>query len=362
MLGYSGYVNISDGNKSVKISDPAEITIKTKAGQITKVYTNIVDFKTPYSNYHGQFVPCIFGHKVMQGRKVVEEQRYGKAGKGFFKDKDTFIPYTDNTWTSPNGEIRQRTTLYGHSGICRTLYKRGSLKGQRFIYSNGFTAYQFSRKDQNCVVKYPNGKVALEFTTDKPIIKTLEQFDDVRKGLPYFTTMNMRKVDNFNFNEYDRRGRLKNKYEVKNRQQNGVCIKDYQEYFYLNGLQVPKKLYEMKPEQIDPRVILRLDNAQVRSMFLKKVGLDRIVKSCKGKLIHKDGEMELYDFPIWHDKRETSDIDKYLRILKVVCPSTHQNYFLRIPAHERYNTCENARQGTFNKFEDKEHIKFALET
>lgn len=147
-------------------------------------------------------------------------------------------------------------------------------------------------------------------------------------------------------------------------QKSGEWISGYRKYFMLNGLVVPKKLFEAKPEDLDPNTVLRQPNAQVRAMLLKKIGIARVVKECKGTLVDKDPVTgnELYDFKTGTPKT-AEDIERFERILKVVCPSTRNEYFLRIPYDEHFNTTEKARQGTFNGFDpDAKPIAFAIET
>jgi hypothetical protein len=362
MLGYKGYINLSDGQHSVKVNDPSEITIRAKNGRITRIYIDEVDFKKSNS-YHGRYVACIVGHKTTRKRKVIEENRYGILGGGFFKDKDIYIPYANKTWTGVHGEIIKRLEIFGQGGICKTRFSRGSFLGQRFIYSNGFTAYSFTKKDRGYKICYPNGKLAYEYHSDTEIgaVVKEDKWHRIRQGNPYFIKNGR---EDHSFTLYDRRGRIKEQGEYKDRQQTGKWIVNYRDQFWLSGLLVDKKLYETKPEQINPRVILRHHNAQFRAMMLKKVGLERVVKECGGKLIDRDekNDYALYDFDLKADKDE-DQIDRVLRVLMLTCPSTKMKYYLRIPANPRFDTCYKARQGTFNGFDpDAKPVDFALET
>ena len=79
--------------------------------------------------------------------------------------------------------------------------------------------------------------------------------------------------------------------------------------------------------------------------LMEKIGPDRIAEV--GTIIHKDGDMRLYDIPGYD-----------VRILRVKCTTTKVFYFLRVPKDAK--RCEPARQWTFHVGQDfSEPIKFA---
>ena len=61
----------------------------------------------------------------------------------------------------------------------------------------------------------------------------------------------------------------------------------------LNGVQVPQWLAETREEDIDPRKLLKIDNAQVRAEFVRKVGIERVCYSLKAKCVDKRDGYEL---------------------------------------------------------------------
>jgi hypothetical protein len=68
----------------------------------------------------------------------------------------------------------------------------------------------------------------------------------------------------------------------------------------LNGVRVPQWLAETKAEEIDPRKLLKLDNAQVRAEFVRKVGIERICYKLKAKTVDSrtitiSGKQHKYD-------------------------------------------------------------------
>lgn len=377
MLGYHGFVRLTDGQHSEEIQKPSKIVIHAEGGTKTEIYVDDVDFgKKRSSNYHGRFVTCIVGHKTTHKRRLLEEQRYGVKGGGYFRNPQLFIPYADKTWTGKHGTIKRRTELHGNKGICYTRFCRGAFREQYFNYFNGQRAYRFTYKDAEIQVRYPTGEKWIVVLSKTPICPKVSghfnaPYGHLGEGNSLFDSKDNRFTGDLTYIEYDRKGRIKTLEKYENRQRTGEYIKNYVQYFYINGLEVPKKLYYAKPEQLKAKKIMRLANAQARVVFLKKIGLERVVKECEGVLVDKDKRTgnELWDFKTGakHNGREeawnSNEIDTIERILKVICPSTHQAYYLRIPYDENFNTCEKARQGTFNGFEvNGEKIEFALET
>jgi len=234
--------------------------------------------------------------------------------------------------------------------------------GQVVHYSNGARAYRFNSTQSDCVVRYPNGRVAYEWIGKLPLAKVFSSEFSSRDGYPYLYHSKENHAIDHKFRSFDRRGRLKDKGEYANRQQVGEWVVDYKPQYFFNGLMVDKALYEAKPQDIKAERVLNESNAQVRALLLKKIGVERLVREAKGTLLDRTKEgYELYDF---HSKGGGDDLDRVIRVLKVVCPSTKNEYFLRIPADKHFNTCYKAREGTFNGFDidAKTKIAFALET
>ncbi len=53
----------------------------------------------------------------------------------------------------------------------------------------------------------------------------------------------------------------------------------------LHGVRVPQWLAETSAEEIDPQKLLKIDNAQVRAEFVRKVGIERICYSLRAKTL-----------------------------------------------------------------------------
>jgi len=76
--------------------------------------------------------------------------------------------------------------------------------------------------------------------------------------------------------------------------EHGMSIKyrDGWGFYSLNGVTVPEWMVLKKPEDIDPKELMKIDNAQIRTEFVRKVGIDRCFYKL-GKVIDKFGDYEL---------------------------------------------------------------------
>lgn len=137
---------------------------------------------------------------------------------------------------------------------------------------------------------------------------------------------------------------------IENHQRVGKWILNGHEHYYEHGVAIPKQLFETPPDQLDPKQLLKISNAQLRMAMLAKANFkaDRLAKI--GRIIHRHGSMRLFDIP---------GLDT--RILRVQCPSTKSYYFIRVPRDSQ--RCEEARQWTFHVNAGvRKPIQFAQET
>ena len=72
-----------------------------------------------------------------------------------------------------------------------------------------------------------------------------------------------------------------------------ILYRDGLSAWALNGVRVPQWLSETRTENIDPRKLLEIDNAQVRAEFVRKVGIERVCYALKAKCVDKKGNYEL---------------------------------------------------------------------
>lgn len=303
--------------------------------------------------------------KTFKDNKYIRWIKYGdfeKARNQAVTHK--IMHYRQKTSKGLHGlQVRKDFMLEGYPGTCYTFYSRGKFLWQKFVYFNKRLAYYVRWKDTTIKGMHPDKKPLFEINVNMLYTK------DNKEGDPFIYHKHY-DAGNFNFSAdgihcdyafWDTRGRIKNKGVYENNQRTGEWVEKYKQFFYLSGLPVPKALYKKDPKDIPAASVLRIPNSQVRAMFLKKIGYDRVIKECQGQVIHKEGNYELVDFPVI--TAIDRDADKILRILKVNCPSTKSEYFLPVPPTEDFNTCAKARNGTFTHFEPKaKEVEFAIET
>lgn len=93
--------------------------------------------------------------------------------------------------------------------------------------------------------------------------------------------------------------------------------------YYLNGVRMPEEVVMLKPEEIDPTLLLREQNSSVRREIIRKVECSRILQKLNAKKLDSYMEYELYLI-------ENIDVEP-VHILKAECPSTGVFYSLRVP-------------------------------
>jgi len=80
----------------------------------------------------------------------------------------------------------------------------------------------------------------------------------------------------------------------------GVAIKyrDGFSIYKLNGVVVPEWLAVTPAEEIDPKKLLKIKNVEVRREFVRKLGIERIIRDCGCEVIDTQDEYELLLFDI----------------------------------------------------------------
>ena len=63
--------------------------------------------------------------------------------------------------------------------------------------------------------------------------------------------------------------------------------------YHLNQVAVPEWLVTTREADLDPHKLLKIDNAEVRREFIRKVGIDRVCYSLNAKTIDTSGSYEL---------------------------------------------------------------------
>lgn len=104
--------------------------------------------------------------------------------------------------------------------------------------------------------------------------------------------------------------------------------------WYLYGVRVTEEFCNQDFDKVDPKVILREKNIQLRMVYIQMIGLEKVLSRLKGKVLDKsrDGQYELLEF------RNIFSVP--MKVLKMKCPSTGVYYF--VPVHPECSTVKNA--------------------
>lgn len=380
---YYGGIRISDGKNSEWFYDGNQkITARHSDGSTVTFVTN--GFK-------------ILERKHTKNGRLLEHLKFGAFQKGIklLNQKEISAPvifrFHPGTQKSLSGLTeRWEQTLFNFPGKCRTLYSRGRFRKQDFRYQNKKIAYNFRHTDTTVTIKYPNGKVAgivscpNGFSTRSGERRSNEDTQTCQDGTIYFNfyqqerdlegqfeehNTDYSKDGNCSFIVYNRKGKIRRQGEYKNRQKVGEWVVGGRHVYFINGIEIAKKLWDTPPEKLKVKTVLKIKNAQMRAALIARIGNERFTKECKCKVIHetKNG-MKLMEFPVRVDDGNGDRKGSMLRILQVTCPSTNHKYYLNVPdfvwdggKRTKLNTCEAARQWTFGVDDPRKKIEFAVE-
>lgn len=244
----------------------------------------------------------------------------------------------------------EKLTLWGEKGTLRRYTSGGAIARESFTYDNGRVAYDIKKRNKELRVVDSKGKQRVYVGCNVYIARWNNVFSKLNANSDNFTVGE----GSYEVEIRDKQLLIVTKGRYENRQKVGKWVENKKEVYYLNGVVVEKRLFNAKPEEIKPEDILDTDNAQMRMALLNKMGIELFMKKAKGKVIDKDGDNELLIFPLkyrlsepqsWNNNAIVPLTDTQLVILKVKCPSTGQNYLLRVPPI--MTRCEEARQWTF---------------
>ena len=314
------------------------------------------------------------GMKRWCNGKLVEEERY-KAGtnqariwKGVWETEQSMLGDQPVTITKKcyGGGFRKEVVIYGHK------------KSPKVTKNNVAYQVSYGQKAVRCV--YPGNKPWLNlvcFADDRIKFAYKESILCGEEGASHWRNRKGNpKAKDYNYNEYTQSGnyevelftpdgKIECKGRSENRQKVGIWIEDFKQVWYLSGVSVTEKLFNAKPEDIDPQDVLQIENVQLRTSLMKKVGTEKFLQKCNAVLVDKDGDNELYELPMKGTRTErdrwSREPDAKLILLKVKDPSTGTFYTLRVPPDSK--KCEEARKWTlgFNQA-DGEKMEFVNET
>jgi hypothetical protein len=66
-----------------------------------------------------------------------------------------------------------------------------------------------------------------------------------------------------------------------------------QQYYFLNDVHVPREIVETPARELDARLMLREQNAQVRREIVRKIGIEQICQALGAECIDRQGDYEL---------------------------------------------------------------------
>jgi hypothetical protein len=271
--------------------------------------------------------------KTKKGNKTIEEE-YFQPGtlqairKGGLWKRQTRIP------------------LCGSKGTLECFSTSGGAYGKEiFKYDNGVQAYIATRWRKNLQVRRPNGKLWMVIQGKVALNRTslAERLDP--KAIDLGLCYGMRGSD-WEFTVYDTSGvKMVTQGHMKNHQKQGKWLERGKETYYISGVQVSRQIYEGDPNKWDGYDVLRIPNAQLRCSLLNRMGYNRLLEKVNGKVIDTSAD----GGQLLEVDTQTADnlhgVDRLMRMVKVICPSTGQTYVLRVPpAIANY---DQARQWTF---------------
>ncbi len=84
-------------------------------------------------------------------------------------------------------------------------------------------------------------------------------------------------------------------------------LKEQTEIYFLNGVQVSKELVMTPAEQLDPTIILKEKNAEIRREMVRKIGIERFIEKADADVI--DTDTITYQEPIYSETETFVDED-----------------------------------------------------
>jgi hypothetical protein len=243
-----------------------------------------------------------------------------------------------------------------HRGTLRQIAKRARFVQEEFVYDDGQRAYTWTPYRKGFRVFRPNGKLWLEVTAKvrRPWKRTENLLQKLQAILADIASGETRWSDkpNYEIRLFDQQGRQYGYGRIENHQRVGVWRQGKIKHYFMMGVAVSEELYDSGPDDLDPREVLKTENAQLRAALMRKIGPERLLKKLPFVACDADGDNQLLKADV--DKifmperqstqqiRARSGLDDQIAIAVLKCPSTGQLYYLRVPP--RLNKVEHARQ------------------
>ncbi len=130
-------------------------------------------------------------------------------------------------------------------------------------------------------------------------------------------------------------------------------------YYFIHGVTFPEDLWsEVTTKVMKPSDVIRIDNAEQRTLVIRIYGYDSLLKDLHSKVLDnciKNGiEYELLQVNL------NDDFGRRAHLLKVVCPSTGKKSLLRVAPSVR--KVRNALAWTFPRVSASEYEQLVLES
>jgi hypothetical protein len=325
-------------NGSVRIwkdGGQQETTLTVNNGQITE----IEDVERPVSSP---------GEKIITTR---EKKQIDRTKLGVIRTVNRYKYYRRLPTEGVFHEI-QGLKLDKYKGTLRQISRNGRFVREEFTYSNGRQAYIWTPYRKKFRLFRPDGSLWLEVTARvrTPWRRTEGLLEKIRDTILNITSSGhtWSNQPDYEIRLYDARGRQSNYGKVSNRQRAGVWQQGKAKHYFMMGVAVSKEIFYAGPDDLDPREILKTDNAQLRAALMKKIGPERLINKLPFTACDTDGDNQLLKADINRifasDNESTIPVgfDEQLAIAVLKCPSTGQLYYLRVPP--RLNKIEHARQ------------------
>ena len=341
--GRNFWIEVDDGTVDIHTSDEH---------LHVRVHNKIVVEQTSRTNE--EYTTLRYGQecKTRKGSKTVKEEYFQPRTlqairKGGLWRRETGIPFC------------------GSKGTVECFSTSGGAYGKEFFkYDNGVLAYLATRWRKKLLVRRPNGKLWMIIQGKVSLNRTslAERMDPkaIDLGLCYA----MRGSD-WGLTVYDTSGvKVVTQGCMKNRQKQGKWLERGKETYYMSGVQVSRQIYEDDPEKWDGYDVLKVPNAQLRCSLLNRMGYDKLLAKVNCKIIDQSADGgQLLEVDTQTDQG-LHGIDRLMRMVKVICPSTGQTYVLRVPpAIANY---DQARQWTFGlrqqSIQEGAHLELVNET
>lgn len=316
---------------------------------------------------------------IRENGRLISDEVFGEYTKIYDKGKVvTYTRYASGSLQCKQGLCTDKTELlFGEKINLSSWYSKGSLYKQIAYYTNNRKAYQYSKGSKKTMLLYRrSGEVWAEYT-GAPIAWS-PRGCIFNAGSRYYwhaeeeqnkkrTPVDITGSGSFALKVYDIRGKIIHSGQYERSQRIGVWLEDSINTYYLTGVKVSENIYRNDPSKWNADEVLAISNAQLRASLLKKFTYERLIQRKKGRIVDHDTTNDRDNTIIEFDNAKGSGDDRFIRILKVCCPTTRAYYALRIPPE--ISNCEVARSWTFNRdlddngtITDADLVKFMRET